>query len=69
MPTALNGANEQAVSAFLAGQIPFGDIARTVRAVLDATVPTPIDSLDAVYACDRAARALAQDIMANRPNV
>ncbi|MEF9973758.1 MAG: 1-deoxy-D-xylulose-5-phosphate reductoisomerase [Clostridia bacterium] len=69
MPTALNGANEQAVSAFLAGQIPFGDIARTVRAVLDATIPTPIDSLDAVYACDRAARALAQDIMANRPNV
>ncbi len=42
MPVCLNGANEVAVSAFLAGKIPFGRIAQLIFDTLDASARTEI---------------------------
>lgn len=63
-PIALNGANEAAVYAFLAGRIPFGGIARTVRAVLDETPAATIKTVEDVHEADRAARERAQAVIA-----
>ena len=52
----LNAANEVAVEAFLAGQIPFTAIARVNEATLAACELTPADSLERVVAADAAAR-------------
>ncbi len=62
LPAVLNAANEVAVAAFLDRRIPFGAIARTVAATLDAWTPRnrPVTSLDQVLAADREARALAE---------
>ena len=57
--TALNGANEQAVAHFLAGRIVFGQIAEAVEAVLAQTPDAPLDTAEAVFEVDRAARAAA----------
>ena len=56
-PAILNGANEEAVAAFLAGGIGFMDIPRAVAHALDAVDAGPADSLDSVMAADSAARA------------
>jgi len=56
-PAILNGANEEAVAAFLAGSIGFMDIPRAVAHALDAVDAGPADSLDSVMAADSAARA------------
>ncbi|NLG25971.1 MAG: 1-deoxy-D-xylulose-5-phosphate reductoisomerase, partial [Clostridiales bacterium] len=58
-PVALNAANEAAVEAFLGGRIGFGAIARVVERVLEATPPAGVDSIEEVYAADRAARRRA----------
>ena len=63
MPIALNGANEAAVAAFLTGRIPFGGIARIVRAVLDQTAVHSVQTVEDVYEADRAARARAHAII------
>ena len=55
-PAILNGANEEAVAAFLAGSIGFMDIPRAVAHALDTVDAAPADSLDAVMAADSAAR-------------
>ncbi len=55
-PAILNGANEEAVAAFLAGRIGFMDIPRAVAHALDVVDAGPADSLDAVMAADSAAR-------------
>lgn len=47
-----NAANEVAVAAFLAGQIPFRGIVDTVARMLDICHKPAINSLDDVYACD-----------------
>ncbi|HVK12153.1 MAG TPA: 1-deoxy-D-xylulose-5-phosphate reductoisomerase [Gemmataceae bacterium] len=52
----LNAANEVAVEAFLARQIPFLDIPRASRAVLDAHAFDPRPTLDGLLAADRWAR-------------
>jgi 1-deoxy-D-xylulose-5-phosphate reductoisomerase len=52
----LNGANEAAVTQFLAGQLPFLDIARCCRAVLDAHTYDPRPTLEGLLALDRWAR-------------
>ncbi len=68
-PIALNGANEAAVHAFLAGRIPFGGIARTVRAVLDQTPAATIRAVADVHEADRAARVRAEALLdALRPH-
>lgn len=52
----LNAANEAAVEAFLARQLPFLDIPRVGRAVLDAHTFDPRPTLDGLLAADRWAR-------------
>jgi len=61
-PTVLNGANEAAVAAFLAGRIGFLDIARVVEDVVSGTasISTPVESLQQVQAADREAREQAE---------
>ena len=55
----LNGANEAAVGLFLAGKIPFGDIARRVERALAGVPVVQSPTLEDVLAADEAARALA----------
>jgi len=52
----LNAANEAAVERFLAGGLPFLDIARCCRAVLDAHNYDPRPTLERLLALDRWAR-------------
>jgi 1-deoxy-D-xylulose-5-phosphate reductoisomerase len=52
----LNGANEAAVAAFLAGRLPFLDIARAVAAAIDAHEFDPSPTLTGLLAADAAAR-------------
>lgn len=53
----LNGANEAAVEAFLAGRIPFGRMAEVVRGALDAIATTPVAEVSDVERADALARA------------
>lgn len=59
-PAVFNAANEVAVAAFLAGQIPFGGIAEAIERVLEAHRPAPADDLAAVRAADEWARDLTR---------
>lgn len=61
--TALNAANEIAVAAFLASQIRFTDIAALNVAVLDKLTSQEPQSVEAVLAIDREARALATSLV------
>ena len=58
-PAVYNAANEVAVAAFLDGSLGFLEIAQVVERTLDAGDTHPIDSLAAVRAADRDARARA----------
>jgi 1-deoxy-D-xylulose-5-phosphate reductoisomerase len=60
-PAAFNAANEEAVSSFLEGRLPFGRIAPTIERALAAHHRTAADSLDAVLAADADARRLARE--------
>lgn len=60
LPVALNGANEAAVAAFLAGRISFGDIARINARVLEMTPMGAVRCVEDVYEADRAARERAE---------
>ena len=64
-PTVLNAANEIAVAAFLDSRIGFLDIAAIVEDTLAALPGRAVDSLDAVYECDREARAVATRLVGN----
>ena len=55
----LNGANEAAVALFLAGQIPFGEIAQRVERALAGVPAVQSPTLEDVLEADRAARVLA----------
>ncbi|TPG43690.1 1-deoxy-D-xylulose-5-phosphate reductoisomerase [Sphingomonas koreensis] len=59
-PAILNAANEIAVAAFLAHQIGFLEIAAIVADTLERYDPAAPDSLDAVLAVDKEARAVAR---------
>jgi 1-deoxy-D-xylulose-5-phosphate reductoisomerase len=61
---ALNAADEIAVAAFLAGEIPFMGIPRTIEQVLAATPVTHPSSIQEVLAADEAARVLAREVIA-----
>ncbi len=56
----LNGANESAVEAFLAGRIGFGDIPRRVERALECVPVVQKPALKDVLAADAAAREAAQ---------
>jgi 1-deoxy-D-xylulose-5-phosphate reductoisomerase len=60
-PTVLNAANEIAVGRFLAGEIGFLDIARTVERTLEALPQRDLTTLDEVMDCDTQARRIAKD--------
>lgn len=62
-PAVLNAANEMAVAAFLAGQIPFTRIATYVDDVLARYAPPPPVTLEDVFAVDAEARAKARALM------
>lgn len=62
-PTALNAANETAVAAFLDGRIRFSEIENLAAEVLQRQKIGAISSLADVFEVDRAARALAADII------
>ncbi len=57
LPAAVNGANEQAVAAFLAGKISFLSIGELVTEVLENTENKEIENVDDILAADKAARA------------
>ncbi|MCC6671645.1 MAG: 1-deoxy-D-xylulose-5-phosphate reductoisomerase [Planctomycetes bacterium] len=56
----LNAADEVATEMFLAGRIPFPEIARGVAELVHAHSPRPLRGLDDALAADRAARARAR---------
>ena len=58
-PAVLNAANEEAVSAFLAGEIPFSGIVRAVERALDAFLGGG-DTLQDILEADRWAREYVQ---------
>jgi 1-deoxy-D-xylulose-5-phosphate reductoisomerase len=60
-PAALNAANEEAVAAFLAGEIDFLGVPRVVAQVLEAHDGRAADSLDAVLEADAWARRAARE--------
>jgi 1-deoxy-D-xylulose-5-phosphate reductoisomerase len=62
-PAALNGANEEAVAAFLAGRIPFGRIGELVEMALPEN-SSPLTDIQAVFAADAAARQAVRDQLA-----
>ena len=62
-PIVLNAANEEAVAAFLDGRIAFLDICQTVEEALHRTGAAQPRSIADVIDIDRAARALARDLM------
>ena len=59
MPVAYNAANEQAVASFMAGEIGFLDIARTVGYALEHHHRQDVDTLERVLDADRDARRAA----------
>jgi 1-deoxy-D-xylulose-5-phosphate reductoisomerase len=61
---ALNAADEIAVAAFLAGDIPFMGIPRTIEQVLAATPVVRLTSIQEVLAADEAARIQARELIA-----
>lgn len=60
--TVLNGANEEAVAAFLRGEIAFGGITERVSAALDALSGLPANSVEDIYEADRRARETVRQI-------
>jgi 1-deoxy-D-xylulose-5-phosphate reductoisomerase len=63
----LNAADEIAVAAFLAGDIPFLGIPRTIEAVLQLTSGQPPASIAEVLEADLAAREHAREVIASQP--
>ena len=63
--TVLNGANEEAVAAFLRKEIPFGEIARRVEKALDRLSGLKADSLEDIFEADRLARMVSRGGEAN----
>ncbi|MEQ8770326.1 MAG: 1-deoxy-D-xylulose-5-phosphate reductoisomerase [Phycisphaerales bacterium] len=61
---ALNGANEAAAAAFLAGRIPFPAIADLCARALDGRTPARIDSLEDALRADSGARAQVERLIA-----
>jgi 1-deoxy-D-xylulose-5-phosphate reductoisomerase len=62
-PCVFNAANEVAVAAFLAGKLPFLDIAEVVAEALDAADGAPARDLDDLVAADAEARHHAEEAL------
>jgi 1-deoxy-D-xylulose-5-phosphate reductoisomerase len=61
--TILNGANEAAVAAFLADEIPFGGITRLVEDALAKLGPMPANNLDDIFHADQEARRVVAELL------
>ena len=59
--TVFNGANEEAVAAFLREEIPFGEIARRVENALEKLSGLPADNLEDILEADRRARLTVKE--------
>ena len=59
--TVFNGANEEAVAAFLREEIPFGEIARRVENALEKLSGLPADNLEDILEADRLARLTVKE--------
>lgn len=64
-PAVLNAANEVAVDAFLASELPFLDIPRVIEYSLSQSPVLAADSLDIIFNEDQSARELAQHYIQN----
>lgn len=62
-PTVLSAADEEAVAAFLRGELPFTGIAAVIEATLAAYSGTMTVSLEAIEEADRWARARAREMV------
>ena len=60
-PAIVNGANEEAVAAFIAGKIKFLEIGRLVKGALDSVEISEIDTLDDVLSADLKAREFVKN--------
>ncbi len=65
MPAALSAANEVAVKYFLDGKIGYTDIARVIRATMDAHTPSPVRMIEDALKADLWARQEAEKIIAD----
>ncbi len=65
-PCVLNAANEIAVHAFLAGELPFLGIAAVIEETLERLPATPVRAFDSLYDADRTAREVAAAAAASR---
>ena len=59
--TVLNGANEEAVAAFLRGEIAFGDIFTRVERALDRLSGLPAGNFEEIFEADRRARKVGKE--------
>ena len=66
MPTVMNAANEVAVAAFLAKQIPFTAIFETIDFAMKTIESVAADSLDVVLATDIEARTVAHQYIGSK---
>jgi 1-deoxy-D-xylulose-5-phosphate reductoisomerase len=62
----LNAADEEAVAAFLAGQLPFSGIAVVIEKVLERMQGQPLENIDDVLNADAEARRLAREEISRR---
>ena len=69
MPAVMNAANEVAVHAFLANQLPFVHIPTLIKATMDAHEPVKIVDLASVLAVDEWARQKAQSLVAKHSTI
>ena len=63
-PCVLNAANEIAVHAFLAGELPFTGIAEVIERTLEAVETKPVRHFSDLYAADTEARETARKVAA-----
>ncbi len=63
-PCVLNAANEIAVHAFLAGQLPFLGIPEVIERTLHTLGNSPVRAFESLYEADREARATAEGAVA-----
>jgi 1-deoxy-D-xylulose-5-phosphate reductoisomerase len=68
MTTVFNAANEEAVKAFIAGQIGFLSIFDVTEEVLNRWITGPVNSVMDVMAADRGARLRAREIIKKKQN-
>jgi 1-deoxy-D-xylulose-5-phosphate reductoisomerase len=66
VPATLNAANEEAVSAFLEGRVPFTAIPDTIREVIDARPAAAIATLEDVLEADAQARRTGREALGRR---